>query len=942
MPLDSLTAVARKRLEAVREWSPCYGRWAEQNPALAVPVLESPPVITPAHLAARFSGLGGGPELSRADFYRAIRLLKHEAMLSIVVQDMAGLVPLENYPSILLQTSEAGEFCVDQATRWALAEAEREMGAPVYPDFSGKPDRAQFAVLGLGKLGARELNFSSDVDLVFLHSTTTGDPVDGATRKTPAEYFSRVGQLLSKALSERTEHGFVFRVDLNLRPEGKSGPIVLPLDAMTNYYEISAAAWEKAAMAKARPAGGNRALGALFRRQIEPVIYRRYLDFAAVSSIRQMKIRIEDKDANSGHTTVSVKLGEGGIRDLEFFVQGLSLLYGGKLPDLRTASAVDGLQRFVEHKLISTVEKDRLLEAYLFLRRVENHIQMVEEEQVYHLPQDPAAQARLARSLGFEGDGNAAVSGMLAELSDHMKIVRRSFDTLFAEQGNGDSRLLQRLRTQFNIAALNPNVEEQLTSLVRRLEGEISRAADVEMAHTNLELLMDTVGRRMSFWGTLLDNPKLCERLVSIFGSSDFLSKILIRNWKMIEPILSVESSNESSSIEALRAGFARIRAQEVTGDVSGAVDEREIACLRIFRNLYTLEVGLLDLAGDIDTSEASRRLTSIARVCLEEALKLAWKDATGRHGEPVEEGSGRPARFAVLGMGKLGAAEMSYGSDLDVIFLFSGEGETSAAATGQKRVSNIEFYIRVAQRLISYLTVRTAEGTCYEVDARLRPSGNAGLLVTHIGQFRTYHEKQSQTWEKQALLKGRFCAGDAEFGAEVEAVIRDLLRSARFENLALDIAHLRGRMERELAKEDKNHKNPKTGRGGVVDIEYTVQYLQLKYFHEYAGRLWAAGTLEAIQRLNELGLLADEDARTLMNGYDFIQRLSSRLRIVQDRPIKDIDLERTELDALAYRMGYSGGGRTEARRRLLDDYRRHTEAVRDVYLRTLGVTGNE
>ncbi len=935
------SAEASRRLETLRDWSPCYFRWAEQNPGLATPVLENPPVITTEWLNARFRALEGGPGQSKEAFYRSLRLLKHEAMLSVVVQDQCGLVTLEKYPVVLAQISRIGEFCVDQATLWALAETEREYGAPVYPNFEGKPERAQFCVLGLGKLGAGELNFSSDVDLIFLHSTTTGDAVDGATRKTPAEYFSRAGQLLSRALSERDENGFVFRVDLNLRPEGRAGPVVLPLDSMADYYEIYSATWEKAAMAKARPVGGNRALGAIFLRQLQPVIYRRYLDFAAVASIRQMKIKIEDKESQTNHTTVSVKLDEGGIRDLEFFVQGLSLLYGGKHPDLRTASAVEGLGQLVQHKLIGTPEKDRLLEAYLFLRRTENHLQMVEEEQVYNLPPDPAALARLARSLGFEGPDDSVRQEFTAELADHMAMVRRSYNSLFAE-APADSRLHQRLRTQFNIATLNPDVEGQLSTLAKRLEGEISRSADVEMAHTNLEQLMDTVGRRISFWGTLLDNPALCERLVSVFGSSDFLSKILIRNWRLIGSILTVESTNDSSSIEDLRAGFQRLKAKHAADATPEAVDESEINCLRLFRNLYTLEVGMLDLAGDIDTTEASRRLTCIARVCLEEALKLAWKDATNRHGNPYEESSGKPARFAILGMGKLGAYEISYGSDLDVIFLFSEQGETKTKKDGQKKVSNIEFFIRVAQRLISYLTVKTAEGSCYEVDARLRPSGNAGLLVTDVQQFRDYHHRSSQTWEKQALLKGRCCAGDEAFGRQIEEDSKAILRETKTGNLAQEIAHLRGRMERELAKEDTNHKNPKTGRGGVVDIEYTTQFLQLKHFGEHGDRLWVSGTLDALVRLNELGLIPDDDARALMRGYDFIQRLSSRLRIVQDRPIKDIDLERTELDALAYRMGYSGGGRTEARRRLMDDYRHHTEAVRDVYLRTLGVTGNE
>lgn len=924
------------RAEIVAGFSPRYGRWAESNTDRAASIAADPPVITPEYLETRFAGMGGGPSNSRDDFCRHLRTLKYEAMYSICVQDFCGLVPLGDYSRILAQITATGEFAVDAATRWALAEAERQWGPPVYPGFDGKSATAQFAVLGLGKLGAGELNFSSDVDLIFLHSTVTGEPEKGATALPPADYFSRVGQMLSRALSDRTGDGFVFRVDLNLRPEGKAGPLVLPLEAMANYYEMFAAAWEKSALAKARPVGGSRALGGLFLKQMEPVIYRRYLDFAAVSSIRSMKGLIEDRENQKKQETISVKLGEGGIRDLEFFVQALCLLYGGKIPDLRTRSAIEGLRQLRLNRLLSQVEHDRLLEAYLFLRRTENHIQMAEEEQAYDLPAHPEALEGLARSMGFAGGATAATEPFLEELAAHMKTVRQSFDAFFSE--SRDSRIGQRLRSQFNLAALSRDIEEQLDAIARRLEGEISRTADAEMAHTNLELLMDTIGRRMSFWGTLLDNPALCERLVSVLGSSDFLSKILVRNWRMLDRILSADSADASASIGTLRESFAGIRARCAPDAGATEVAEEEINCLRTFRNLHTLEVGLLDLAGDIDTPEASRRLTWIARVCLEEALKLALKDSLHRHGEPVDEETGKPARFAIIGMGKLGAGEMSYGSDLDVIFLFSGAGETRTTREGQKQLANIEFFIRVAQRLISYLTVKTAEGSCYEVDARLRPSGNAGLLVTSFRQFCTYHEKSAQTWEKQALLKGRFAAGDEPFGSEIEKAIRHILIEAPTGSIASEIAHLRSRMEKELAKEDIRHKNPKTGRGGIVDIEYTVQYLQLRHFRQHPDRLWQASTLDAIRELNGLKLLPDEDAQVLLDGYTFIQRLSSRMRIVQDRPMKDIDLEPTELDALAYRMGYSGGGRTEARRRLMDDYRRHTEAVRDVYLRTLGI----
>jgi glutamate-ammonia-ligase adenylyltransferase len=871
-----------------------------------------------ARLDAALAGLAAGGEEA------ALRRFKYRELARIVARDASPeLVPEPDAGVVLRELSHLADALLARAFAVAEARLAARIGPPRWRDAAGAEFTARFAVLGLGKLGGEELNFSSDVDLVYVWESPADErgPLSGGPDGlTPEEWAKRLAREFGRVVGEHTADGFLYRIDLDLRPEGEQSPIATSSALLTAYYDAWAAVWEKAAFTKARPVAGDLDFGWRVVRAVHPMIYRSTMDFGAVAAIQDMKARVDREHGAAAGADFDVKLGAGGIRELEFVAQALQLLHGGRIPQLRGRSTQEALASLAQSGVLHAAEAGPLAAAYRFLRRLENRLQMEAERQVHRLAATGPARERAARALGF-----AALADFDAALDAHRGHVRASFERLFGEQG--ERRVLAIFERGAPSLFAIPSTRTPLEDLARRFAREIDAAADPELALNNLDRFIQAIGARRFYWGLLLDRPELVPRLTALFGTSRYLANLLAAHPTLIEPVFSDPRVFVLSPAE-LRADLAGIRAR-LDAEADRDPAENALAALRLFHHRQLVNIGLLDLSEKISRREAELALSDVAEVCLEAGLEAA-RDAL-RRGAARDPG---PEAFLVVGMGKLGSRELSYGSDLDVIFLYDLPGaDEQSMAEAQTRGA------RLAQKLIWALDTRTAEGSCYAVDARLRPSGQQGPLVSSLAALREHHERSAMVWERQALLRARPVAGQPALGAAYEALRREILARPLPPDLAAEIHRLRMRMETELADEKPGHRDLKTGRGGLVDVESVVQYLQLRHGAAYP-ELFEPESIETqLGRLEAHALLAPPQARVLREGWEFLQRLSSRLRIVQNRSISDLREDRADLDSVARALGYPPSPLTGGTRRpLLDDYRRHTEAIRAVYLEVLDV----
>ncbi|MBW2383723.1 MAG: hypothetical protein JRG92_08810 [Deltaproteobacteria bacterium] len=861
-----------------------------------------------------------------ADPAAGLRRFKYQELARLTIRDAsAGWVPLAESDMTLREISQLADALLGGALSLASASLRETIGPPRWRTVIGDHVELGFCVLGLGKLGSEELNYSSDVDLVYIHASPpdpldlgAGEADDALSSLAPPDYFTRLAQAFGKLVTPVTVDGFLYRIDLDLRPEGAQGAIVTSVDALATYYEAWADTWERAAFMKARPVAGDIELGWRAINDVAPMIYHSTMDYGAVASIRSLKQKVEDRHGGS-ESGWNVKIDAGGIRDVEFVAQALQLLHGGRIPQLRERSTQRALQSLGDVGLLSRDQSSQLLDAYRFLRRTENRIQMEDERQRHVVPGTPRARLRLARAMGFVGkDAEQRFDAALEAARTEVKSIVGS---TFGETAS--DRILELFLRNVPQLVAEPTTRGMIEALAGQFAQSIDASSDPERALNNLDRFVQGIGSRRFYYELLLDRPELVARLTSLFSSSKFLSGYLASHPRLIEPVF--------ADADVLLLTRAELEADlAATGDACGDDAEAAHDALRIFQHRQILNVGLLDIADKVARDEAETSLTEIAEVCLDEALRLANAQlASSRDGTPAAAARGA---YLVIGMGKLGSRELSYGSDLDLVFLYDvlpeDVDETPLAQ---------HHFVRLTQRLISILQTPTSEGACYEIDARLRPSGNQGTLVSSLTAFRRYHDKNAEVWERQALLRARAVAGDKRLAERFESARREILARPLPGGLAAEIHRVRQRMEVELARETGRRRNFKTGRGGILDIETVVQYLLLRNGADHP-ELIEVNRLEVqLRELHALELIGSEDADTLLAGWTFLQTLGSRLRIAENRSISDLDGERGDLESLALQLGYESTGREGgARRALLRDYQHHTEAIRCVYERIL------
>jgi [glutamine synthetase] adenylyltransferase / [glutamine synthetase]-adenylyl-L-tyrosine phosphorylase len=906
-------------------------------------------------LAAMLQGL-----TKDEDLFRMLRLFRKQEMLRIGLRDLLGRADLTE---TVAELSNLAEVCLQAAYERAETELRNRFGAPLIQSDDGSVRTAGFAVIGMGKLGGKELNFSSDIDLMYVYSAdgeTEGVPgPDGspANRISNHQYFIKLAEKVSAAIGQNTADGFVFRVDLRLRPEGQRGPLAQSLGGYEIYYESWGQTWERSALIKARPVAGDEAVGREFLVRITPFVYRKYLDFGAIVEIREMKQKINRDVEQKGKTHRDVKLGYGGIREIEFLVQALQLIYGGRDRGLRERNTVIALHTLAQKGLLTYQEIAELAKAYAFLRTVEHRIQILNDLQSQTLPAGEAELRSLARRTGYLEPGREA-EALLSDYTAYTHQVRSIYDKLLSQ--SDQSRDEERSQPEFS-ALLWPEISEQeavdilgrygfrdpsrayrnivllregqafvhQTPRSRRvfnemfplLFGEIASSPDPDMALNYFESYLASHGSWDAFQAFMRQDVRALKVLVSVFGNSEYFSRMLVRSPALLEDLMDASREIGLGSSAFLLKGLTA--ALDKAATITDKLDS-----LRRFKHREELRIGMADLMGTIPLPAVCRSLSRLADACLGAALDLAAHETAKRCGV-----DGSCGGLAVIGAGKLGGRELIYGSDLDILFVYD---ETRAAAP-PPGMTVFEYFSKMAERAISYLTTMTREGFAYRVDTRLRPTGSKGPLVQSLSAFGAYYASRAETWERQSLVNSRFVAGDRKVGKELRDTLQGLIyRDDDPAGLAVEVRVMRKRMQEERGKEDASQYNIKQGTGGLVDIEFLAQYLQLRHGKQHAG-VRIPGTINALRALRKEGILSRENHRLLCDAYLFLRRLESRLRIVANQSTSFLSRDPEKLRALAKRMGYDDSDGS-AGKRLLAEYERLRTEVRGVFDRI--VTG--
>ena len=822
-----------------------------------------------------------------AEAMAVLREWRRREMLRIAWRDNAGR------SGGVRGTLEALSDLADGCIRAGAAAARLHMRALFGTPRNASGDEVPLIVLGMGKLGGRELNFSSDIDLIFAFSER--GETDGPRVIDNEEYFNRLGRDFIQLLDTRNEDGFVFRVDMRLRPFGDSGPLVVSLSSLEDYLQEHGRDWERYAWIKARAITGVEAYAAAYQGFVRSFVYRRYLDFGVIESLRDMKALIVREVARR-ELDQHLKLGKGGIREIEFIVQSMQLVRGGSDRRLQNASLLDVLPLLAGSKLVAPADIAVLTDAYLLLRKAENALQMIRDEQTHSLPAEPLDRARLSVNMGL-GDWDAA-SALIDAARDQ---AARQFDALLFGApdtqlrhddtgavwlGAEDAKISEELeRNQFpraEISAVAKTLDayrhaasyrrldeagrRRLHVILDRLLKAAARLAAPAVVVQRVLRVLEAIGTRSSYLALLKEQPAALDRLIEVCAISGFLSRQIAEFPLLLDELIDAKAFDELPSRQGFIQALAARTERMPTDD-----PERQVESLRQFQKVAVFTVALADLTGRLPLMRVSDRLTDIAELIVQCCMDLAWQQMTLTYGVPYcgdSEGNLRPVRVAVAAYGKLGGLELGYGSDLDLVFLHDSRGDVQQTQ-GERSLDNVVFFLRLGQRIVHLLTMHSAAGRLYEVDMRLRPNGKGGFLMTGIDAFESYQQKDAWTWEHQALLRARAVGGDAGLCARFEAVRRrTLTESVRRDTLRSDVMEMRMRMRRELSKAGAGQFDIKQDAGGIADIEFLVQYWVLANATTHTELLTFTDNIRQLEGLAAVGVLASARAQWLTETY--------------------------------------------------------------------------
>ena len=925
--LESATTAVRESLPLVFAGSDFVAQACARDGILLAALIERADLqrtLAPAEFATRAPTLSNLPE---AEALSELRRWRRHEMVRIAWRDLAGWAEL---PETLSDLSAFADAAINVAVQYARGSLVTRYGEPHSADGTVQP----LVVLAMGKLGGGELNFSSDVDLVLLfpeHGET-----DGARSIANEEFFTRLAQAVIRLLEAPTHDGAVLRVDLRLRPFGDSGPLVASFASFEDYLPRHGREWERYAYVKARAVTALEAYADLYASAVRPFVYRRYLDYGVFESLREMKALIE-REVERRELADHVKLGPGGIREIEFIVQAFQIIRGGQDRRLQTPSLLAALALLGTWKRLPPGMADELRAAYVFLRRLENRLQMIGDAQVHRLPDDSLTRERVALAMGAP-DWTALV----AELNRYRGIVSRHFRLVVFGNTERDSgavkidlgrfwdtqaetaalaeslaragfaasdeaaRLLLELRSSALVRKLDEPGRKRLQALLPPLLADVARvspagqapapadgpaagvtAAVTPAAETQLQVLrrvlrvIEAIGQRSTYFALLHENAAARERLVELCGHGDFLTQQIASH-----PLLLDELIDERLAELPSRASLedeARSRLEQLNDDDP----ERQVEALRHFQRVAIFRVAVADLTGRIPVMRVSDRLTEIAEIIIEHAVELGWRQIAAQFGVPMcgEGASRRPVSICVVGYGKLGGMELGYSSDLDLVFLHDSHGErqeTQSARPGAAPlIDNQLFFVRLAQRIMHLLTMHSAAGRLYEVDVRLRPSGKGGLLVTSISAFAEYQQREAWTWEHQALLHARAVAGAPGLRADFESIrLEALANHVKRESLRTEVRNMRERMRKELSKGAAGRFDIKQDAGGVADIEFLAQYWALLWAKDYPPVVLFSDTIRQLESVASADLVPQATVDVLTAAYRAFRGRSHHLSL--------------------------------------------------------------
>jgi len=851
-------------------------------------------------LAARFdlSDCSGEP-----DAMTALRRVRQVETARIAWRDLTGAASVEeSLADLSLLADCAIRTCVD----FAGAVLESRYGRAVLPDGGF----AQLHVLAMGKLGGGELNFSSDIDLVLLHADDVRmSPQSGVEVE---EYFRRLAQLVVRLLDQRTQDGFVFRVDTRLRPFGSSGPLVVSLAALEAYLIRHGRDWERYAYIKARLVTGRELEAELFGEILRPFVYRRYLDFGVFVALRQMKALIS-KEVARRDMADNIKLGPGGIREIEFVVQALQLVRGGRDSRLQERSLLGVLALLAETGQLSESVAAELGSAYRFLRRLENAMQAIDDQQTHELPSAPLDRARLAHALGIRDwdtlsteivaqraiveihfrelalKGASAPDDSATDTSWDTAWESSEFDEVLEEYGfaDADADAVAMALTSLSQGSLYRRMDElsrrRLVAVVSRIPAMLASAREPVDTLKLVLPVLEAVGRRSAYLALLNENPSALERLLALARQSEFLVRQVVNHPMLLDELLDARIFDVPPS----RAELEHLLEQSTQGasieDVEACLDH-----LRQFQRAAIFRIAVADRFGHLPLMKVSDRLTDTAELVLAFSLNMARDEILEKYGRPMcgPSDTRREAGFIIVAYGKLGGLELGYGSDLDIVFLHDSSGPDEET-DGASSVDNTRFFARLAQRLIHYLTIQTGSGKLYEVDTRLRPSGASGLLVASMDSFRRYQREQAWVWEHQALLRSRSVAGPKSARTEFEAERREILmRHVDRDKLRSEVRRMRERMRAELSGSGAGEFDLKQDPGGLADIEFLVDYWVLANAQAYPELIEFPDNIRQLEALERTGLVAAERCRRFIEIYISIRERMHELALAERRRV--------------------------------------------------------
>jgi len=871
--LPPVTIAPDRRAQHVRKCSDFAAQLLDRHPAWAEGLdAPGPPDVAALAESVRAEGLEAG-----------LRRFRNREMLRIVWRDLCGIATLgETFTSL----TRLAELCLEAA----IEEHERRLlekhGTPRGPD--GGPQR--IFVIGLGKFGGGELNLSSDIDIVFCYPES-GD-TDGRRGLANDTFFTRLARAVIASLSERTEDGFCFRVDTRLRPFGNAGPLTSSLAALEQYYQREGRDWERYALIKARPVAGDHAAGRRFIEDVRPFVYRRYIDYSAIEALQEMHANVQ-QDARRKDRLDDIKRGPGGIREIEFLAQSFQILRGGREPELQTPSLDGALAAIEGLGLMEPGEVAKVRHDYAFLRLLENRIQALHDQQTHRLPAG-ADRARVARAMA-EDD----VAALEASLERTRERVSARFQAIFPQRGEtpGDRRwseLWQKLHgarqdhaeaagiedshplalfvRRLDRIALSQRANQRLNrfmpGLLQRLE---TRGPDRETLNRVFDLVL-AICRRSAYLVLLTQYPKALDRMLDLFERSAWIAAKVIRFPALLDELIDPALGRQLPESAELESSVDRVLLT-----AQGA--EAALEGLNYLKLATELRVAVGQLQGGLEGAAAQTLLSALASALLRGVLVIAGREIEARHGrfpqadDAVDDRPRAPAALAVIGYGTLGAGELGYGSDLDLVFLFE---PLAPASDGRRPLPPEQYYARLAQRMLSFLTVMTPSGRLYEVDTRLRPNGRAGSLVSSVDAFRDYQLNESWNWELQALTRARFVTGSPALAARFNRIRQEVLcREREPDRLAAELRDMRERMRQEQASRlgDALDASPKHGPGGLVDIEFIAQLGVLASARLYPRVIQATGTRSQLRELAAIGWLQEPQAHALLETMDCLRQ---------------------------------------------------------------------